>query len=84
MRSRLQAFNQLPPEKQNQTRRLFRQFGELPQERQEPVLKEFENLRVLPEAERRARINSDEFRNKYNSHEQRILGDLSGLLSPTQ
>ena len=84
LRSRLQAFNQLPPEKQNQTRRLFRQFGELPQERQEPVLKEFENLRVLPEAERRARINSDEFRNKYNSHEQRILGDLSGLLSPTQ
>ena len=84
LRSRLQAFNQLPPEKQNQTRRLFRQFGELPQERQEPVLKEFENLRVMPEAERRARINSDEFRNKYNSHEQKILGDLSGLLSPTQ
>ena len=83
-RSRYQAFNQFPPEKQNQARRLFRQFGELPQERQGPIRQEFEHLRALPEAERRARINSDEFRNKYDSHEQKFLSDLSGLLSPPQ
>jgi hypothetical protein len=27
-------------------------------------------------------MDSDEFRNKYDSREQKILGDLSGLLSP--
>jgi Protein of unknown function (DUF3106) len=81
-RLRYQAFNQqFPPDKQNQARRLFRQFGELPAERQGPLRKEFESLRALPDAERRARINSDEFRSKYDSHEQRILRDLSGLVS---
>ena len=83
-RFRYQAFNQFPPEKQNQARRLFRQFGDLPQERQGPIRQEFEHLRTLPEAERRARMNSDEFRNKYDSHEQKFLSDLSGLLSAPQ
>src|SRR5262245_26492977 len=82
LRNRYQMFNQLPPEKQNQARRLFRLFGELPQERQGMVRGEFETLRAMPEADRRARMNSDEFRNKYNSREQKILGDLSGLLAP--
>ncbi|MCU1275819.1 MAG: hypothetical protein JWO48_3250 [Bryobacterales bacterium] len=80
LRSRYQAFNQFPPEKQNQARRLFRQFGELPPARQGPIRQEFENLRTMPDAERRARMNSDEFRNKYDSHEQKFLSDLSGLL----
>jgi hypothetical protein len=80
LRFRYQAFNQLPPEKQNQARRLFRQFGELPQQRQGPLRQEFESLRAMPDAERRARMNSDEFLNKYDSHEQKLLGDLSGLL----
>ena len=80
-RLRYQAFNQqFPPDKQNQARRLFRQFGELPQERRGPLRKEFESLRGMPEADRRARINSDEFRSKYDSHERKILSDLSGLV----
>lgn len=80
LRYRYQAFNQLPPDKQNQARRLFRQFGELAPERQAPLRQEFESLRSMPDAERRARMNSDEFRNKYDGHEQKLLGDLSGLL----
>ena len=81
-RLRYQAFNQqFPPDKQNQARRLFRQFGELPAERQGSLRKEFESLRALPDTERRARINSDEFRSKYDSHEQKILRDLAGLVS---
>jgi hypothetical protein len=83
LRSRYQAFNQFPPEKQNQARRLFRQFGELPEQRQAVVRKEFENLRAMPEADRRARMNSDEFRSKYNSHEQKFLSDFSALLKPS-
>jgi hypothetical protein len=84
MRSRLQMFNQLPPEKQNQARRVWGQFGKLPQDRQPLLRNEFENLRAMPEAERSARINSDEFRNKYNANEQSVLRDFSGLLSPNK
>lgn len=82
MRARLQMFNQLPPEKQSQARRVWGQYGKLPQDRQPLLRNEFENLRTMPEAERNARINSDEFRNKYTANEQGILRDFSGLLSP--
>jgi Protein of unknown function (DUF3106) len=84
LRSRYEMFNQLPPEKQNQARGLFRQFGQMPPERQNLLRNEFETLRGMPEADRRARLNSDEFRNKYNSNEQKFLSNLSGLLSPTK
>ena len=80
-RSRPQTFSQLPPEKQNQARRAWAQFGKLPKDRQPLLRDEFENLRTMPEAERNARINSDEFRNKYNANEQGILRDFSGVLS---
>jgi Protein of unknown function (DUF3106) len=82
LRSRLETFNQLPPEKQNQARRLFRQFSELPPDRRPQLRSEFESLRAMPEADRRARLNSDEFRSKYNEHEQKFLRDLSGLVTP--
>ena len=81
-RSQIQWFNQLPPAKQNQARRLFRQFGEFPQPRQGMLRNEFETLSAMPEADRRSRINSDEFRNKYNSREQQFLADMSGLITP--
>ena len=80
-RSRPQTFGQLPPEKQNQARRAWAQYGKLPKDRQPLLRDEFENLRTMPEAERSARINSDEFRNKYNANEQSILRDFSGVLS---
>ena len=83
-RSRPQTFSQLPPEKQNQARRAWAQFGKLPKDRQPLLRDEFENLRTMPEAERNARINSDEFRNKYNANEQGILRDFSGVLSTKQ
>lgn len=80
-RSRPQTFSQLPPEKQNQARRAWAQYGKLPKDRQPLLRNEFENLRTMPEAERNARINSDEFRNKYNANEQSILRDFSSVLS---
>jgi hypothetical protein len=84
LRSRYANFNQLPPEKQNQARRLYQQYGKLPADRQAPVQSEFENLRSMPEAERNARLNSDEFRNKYNAGEQGLLRNFSALLTPSK
>jgi hypothetical protein len=83
-RRQLQTFNQLPPEKQNQARRLYRQFNEFPQARRGMLSQEFENLRGMSEADRRARLTSDEFRGKYDPREQKFLGGLSGLLSPPE
>lgn len=82
LRSRYQMFNQLPPEKQNRARKLFQQFGQLPEERQKPLREEFASLRGMSEPDRRARINSEEFRKKYSGREQKFLNELSGVLSP--
>jgi hypothetical protein len=84
LRSRYAGFNQLSPEKQNQARRVYQQFGRLPPDRQGSVQSEFENLRSMPEAERNARLNSDEFRNKYTASEQGILRNFSGLITPAK
>jgi len=83
-RGQLQKFNQLPPEKQNLARRLFSQYNEFPKERQGTLIQEYENLRTMPEADRKTRLNSDEFRGKYDAREQKFLGGLSDLLSPTK
>ncbi len=83
-RGQLQKFNQLAPEKQNQLRRLFSQYNEFPKERQGMLIQEYENLRAMPEADRKTRLNSDEFRGKYDAREQKFLGGLSDLLSPTK
>jgi predicted Fe-S protein YdhL (DUF1289 family) len=84
LRSRYAGFNQLPPEKQNQARRVYQQFGRLQPDRRGSVQSEFENLRSMPEAERNARLNSDEFRNKYTAGEQGILRNFSGLITPAK
>jgi hypothetical protein len=84
LRSRYQGFNQLSPEKQSQARRVYQQFGKLPADRQGTVRSEFENLRSMPEAERTSRLNSEDFRSKYNNNEQGILRNFSGLLTPSK
>jgi hypothetical protein len=79
LRFRAQMFQQLPPEKQDEARRLFRQFNQLPPDRRGVLREEFRNLRGLSEADRTARVESDEFRSKFDNREQRFLRSLSGL-----
>jgi hypothetical protein len=80
LRDRLDEFRQLPQERQEALRRMFRRLNTLPVDRREPVREEFAALRVLPESERRARMNSDEFRNRYTQAERQLLQDLSRAL----
>jgi hypothetical protein len=79
---RFQAFQQLPSGKQEQARRLFRRFTALPEERRPVVREEFDNLRSMTDGDRRARINSEEFRNKYTLAEQQLLQDFSAVIAP--
>ena len=82
LRFRSEMFGQLPPERQEVARRLFRQFNQLPPDRQNMVREEFQNLRAMPPADRRARIQSEEFREKYDNREQMFLRQFSRLLNP--
>jgi hypothetical protein len=77
----LENFRQLPPERQAAVRRLSQRFNDMPDDRKSMLKDEMQALRELEDDERRARINSDEFRNKYTSHEQQLLEDLSKVLA---
>jgi len=75
-------FQTLRPEQRNQVRRLFLKFNDLPEDRRPLVRSELQQLRRLNDEDRRARINSDEFRNKYSQNEQLLLSELSKALQP--
>lgn len=81
LRMRVETFSLLSPEKQAQARRLFHRFTLLPQERQQPLRDEFQRLRDVSEAERRARMSSEDFRKSYTPHERRLLFELTNLLN---
>ena len=72
-----EQFQQLPSEKRDAVRRVYRRFNEQPEERQAVLREEMQTLRGLGDEERRSRMNGDEFRNKYTSHEQQLLMDMS-------
>jgi hypothetical protein len=73
------SFRRLPPNKQEEARKLFRRFQRLPQDRRTLVRQELRNLRRLSEADHRARMNGDEFRNRFTHSERQLLEDLLDL-----
>ncbi len=82
LRFRADMFNRLPPDRQDVARRLFRQYNQLPLERQNIVRDEFNSLREMSPRDRRARIESSEFQEKFNPREQQFLRQFSRLLNP--
>ena len=80
LRERYQAFSQLPPQRKQVIRQRLREYRQLPQERHPPVHAEVVQLRQMPEAQRQARLNSDEFRSKFSPQEQQIIRDLTSYL----
>jgi len=56
----------------------------MPPERQGAVREEFRNLRSMSEADRAARVESGAFRGEFNNREQRVLRELSGMLTPAR
>jgi hypothetical protein len=80
LRERYQKFAQLPPDKQEVVRQSLRDFRQLSQERRPLVRREIGRLRALPEAERGARMNSEEFRGQFSPQEQQIIRDITDYL----
>ena len=77
LKRQAEAFQRMPPQKQQLFRQGMRQFNLLPEARQASLKTELNTLGHLSDAQRRARMNSDEFRNKYTANEKQILDKLS-------
>jgi hypothetical protein len=82
LRNQMGQWEDLPPERQQQVRRLYQRFQQMPPERRPLLQQELKALRAMGPQDRQARMNSDEFRNKYNPREQRFLGELARALEP--
>jgi hypothetical protein len=80
LRAQTETFQNLPPERQEAVRRMFRRYNNLPEDRRQPVRDELRQLRGMPESERNARMNSQEFWNKYSPGERQILENLTKLV----
>ena len=79
---RYERFAELTPEKQELLRRQMREFRDAPDDRRPALAREFRRLRGMTEADRRSRVESDEFRHLFSAEEQQMLRDLSENLSP--
>jgi hypothetical protein len=76
----VEKLQSLPPQRQNQVRKSLRQFQDLPEERKSAIGSELDRLNALPEEDRRARMNSEEFRNRYSPAEQQMMSNISEVL----
>ncbi|MBY0505160.1 MAG: DUF3106 domain-containing protein [Bryobacteraceae bacterium] len=77
---RLDRFRDLPPAQQRAARQAFRQFNQLPPERRREMRQEMTVLRGMSDEERTARLNSDDFRSKFDARERGLLQDLAASL----
>ncbi len=84
LHDQFEDFRELPPEQQRAARKVFQEMRNLDPERRFEVRRTAVRLRNLPEEDRRARMNSEAFKKRYNEEEQRIINDLITLLPPAQ
>jgi hypothetical protein len=76
LRSQQELLNSLPQQRQNQVRRSVQQFVNMPEERKAVVKQEMQRMAPMSDEERRAHMNSEEFRNRYSANEQQMMGNL--------
>lgn len=74
---RTQMLQSLPPQRQNQIKRSVKQFEEIPEERRLQLSQELRKMAPLSDEDRRAYMNTEEFRNRYSPTEQQIMGNIS-------
>ena len=76
---RLERLNHLPQPRQGQVRRSINQFSALPEDRKAQMSRELQRIAALPDEDRRAYMNTEEFRNRYSANEQQIMSNLSEI-----
>ncbi len=78
---RFRLFRQLPANKQAHARGVYQRWRQVPSGRRAQMRQDLAHLRSMPADERQQRLSSPEFADRYNKDEQRILKDLTDLLS---
>lgn len=81
LEGRLENFQQWSPERQQMARRVIQRVNQVPPERRQLIRDEFQSWHSLSDDDVRSRMNSDEFRNKYNAQEQQLLREMAKLKS---
>jgi hypothetical protein len=84
VRTRQELLNSLPPQRQNQVRRSVQQFVNMPDERRGVMTQELNRMAPLTDEDRRAYMNTEEFRNKFSAREQQMLSHLAEITPPPQ
>jgi hypothetical protein len=80
IRERLERLNNLPQQRQGQVRRSLKQFNDMEPERRAVISQELQRITAMPDEQRRAHMNSEEFRNRYSPMEQQMMANLSEIL----
>ncbi len=80
LRQQFQNFKQLPPEQQDALRKNFRQFTALSEDRRIVVRQELSQLRAMTPEQRKQRMDSEEFRSRFDGHERQLLDNFTRLM----
>jgi len=78
-RTRLEMLNSLPQPRQGQVRRAINQYAAAPPERKAQINQALQKISGLPDEDRRAYMNTEEFRNRFSANEQQVIGNLSEI-----
>ena len=84
LRHRFENFKQLPPEQQDALRRNFRQFTALPDDRRVLVRQELNQLQSMTPDQREQRMQSEEFRSRFDGRERKLLDNFTRLMPPPE
>jgi hypothetical protein len=76
LEKRLNRLDQLPPEQKAELGRRLEELQKLPPARRQAVRAELQTLRGLRPVDRKARVNSPEFREQYSPEEIRLMRDV--------
>ncbi len=72
----LTRLDSLTPEQRAQLGKRYENFQTLPPARRQVIREEMQTLRGMTQKERRARINSEEFRDKYSPQEIQLMREV--------
>ena len=61
-------------------RRSLNQLNELPEDRKVAINQELRHMLGMPDDQRRAYMNTEEFRNRFSPTEQQMIGNLAEIL----
>lgn len=79
-RARVDRFREFSSDRQQSVRRAFGDLNQMRPRRQDTVRRELRDLRGLSEADRRSRLDSSDFRERFGPREREVIEQLSDVV----